>query len=294
MCPRFCSTDRALIKGICLAGERPVVAKVMLHNWEEPFISGSTGSGAIFFSGCNLRCVYCQNAAISHRLKGREMSDEEILDWMFRLKASGAANINLVTAAHFTDQLIPVLKEAKAKGLDLPIVWNSSGYESAETLKKLEGLVDIYLPDFKYLDPDLSARYSGARDYPAAAKAALAEMFRQTGPAVFEEDLLKRGTVVRHLILPGQTEDSEAVLAYLYTTYGDSIWLSIMNQYTPTPNLERYPELSRRLTAEEYDDVVDYALALGISNALLQSEESQSLEFTPDFEILFDGETLCS
>ena len=288
MCPRFCNMDRTLNKGICLAGNAPVIAKVMLHRWEEPFISGDTGSGALFFAGCNLRCVYCQNIDISQTLKGQTMTDEAILRYMFRLKELGAVNINFVTAAHFTDRLIPILVEAKHRGLDLPMVWNSSAYESVATLKKLDGLIDIYLPDFKYLDPWLARHYSGAADYPEIAKDALAEMYRQTGPLLFEDDLLKRGMVVRHLILPGQTEDSQAILAYLYKTYQDNIYLSIMNQYTPAGDLEKYPELNRRLTEAEYEEVVDYALALGITKALVQSPESQSLEFTPDFDILFE------
>lgn len=288
MCPRLCRTDRILTKGLCLAGTTPVVAKVMLHLWEEPFISGDTGSGAIFFAGCNLRCVYCQNMDISQTLKGQAMSPDEILGFMFRLKALGAVNINFVTAAHFTDQLIPIIAQARAQGLDLPIVWNSSGYESVATLKKLDGLVDIYLPDFKYMDPDLSRRYSKAADYSVVAKAALAEMYRQTGPVVFAGDLLQRGMVVRHLILPDQTDDSQAILAYLYSTYHDTIYFSIMNQYTPTDSLAKYPELDRRLTQAEYDEVVDYALAIGITNALIQSSESQSLDYTPDFNTLFE------
>lgn len=291
MCPRQCRTDRTVDKGICLAGEEPLVAKIMLHHWEEPFISGSSGSGAIFFSGCNLRCVFCQNGDISQTLKGQTMGKDELLREIFRLKSLGAVNINFVTAAHFTDQLIPVLAEARARGLDIPTVWNSSGYESVQTLKKLDGLIDIYLPDFKYMDPELARRYSLAPDYPETAKAALAEMYRQTGPLVFNGDLLQRGMVVRHLVLPGQTEDSEAVLGYLHGTYGDSICLSIMNQYTPAGDLAAFPELNRRLSPDEYDSVVDYALALGISCALIQSEESQSPEFTPDFDRLFDEET---
>ena len=288
ICPRLCQADRVLTKGICLAGPEPVVAKVMLHLWEEPFISGDTGSGAIFFSGCNLRCVYCQNVDISQTLKGQVMSFDEILNYMFRLKEQGAVNINFVTGAHFTDQLIPIIAQARAQGLDLPIVWNSSGYESVETLKKLEGLIDIYLPDFKYLDPELARRYSKALDYPEAAKAALAEMYRQTGPVRFSGDLLKRGMVVRHLILPGQVDDSQGILAYLHSTYGDNIYLSIMNQYTPAGDLTHYPELDRNLTPNEYDEVIDYALALGISNALIQSSESQSSLYTPDFNTLFE------
>lgn len=288
ICPRQCSADRTSSFGLCLAGKEPVVSKIMLHQWEEPFLTGPSGSGAIFFSGCALRCVYCQNREISQALKGRTLSAGELVDWMFRLKDLGAANINLVTASHFTAALVPVLRQAKAKGLDLPIVWNSSAYESAATLARLDGLVDIYLPDFKYLDKELARRYSGAADYPETARLALAEMVRQTGPLVFAGDKLLRGTVVRHLVLPGQTADSESILAYLYSTYGDDIFLSIMNQYTPPPGLLAFPELSRRLTRAEYDGVVDYALAVGITNALIQGPESQSVGYKPDFDQFFD------
>ena len=288
-CPRACGTDRSQKPGLCLAGEEPLLPKIMLHQWEEPFLTGEGGSGALFFSGCNLRCVFCQNQTISHELKGRTCSKEELIDIMFRLKERGAVNINLVTAAHFTRQLVPVLREARARGLNLPVVWNSSGYESVESLRLLDGLIDVYLPDFKYMDPALALRYSRAEDYPAAARAAITEMVRQTGPLRFQDDLLMGGTVVRHLVLPGHADDSQSVLAWLATTFGHDIFLSIMNQYTPCGDLSAVPELNRRLTAAEYDEVVDYALALGIENALLQSEESQTLDYTPDFSVSEEG-----
>lgn len=288
LCPRNCGVDRDLVRGICLAPVIPIVAKVMLHLWEEPFLTGGAGSGAIFFSGCNLRCVYCQNKAISHQLMGRPMADEELIAYMFRLKNLGAANINLVTATHFSQPLARVLREARSHGMDLPILWNSSAYESVETLKELDGLVDIYLPDFKYMDPQLARRYSKAGDYPEMARLALAEMVRQTGPLRFSGDQLIRGTVVRHLVLPGQTADSQSVLTYLHETFGDDIFISIMNQYIPTGDLAETPELDRHVTAEEYEEVVDFAIALGIENALVQDADSQTLDFTPDFNVLFE------
>lgn len=288
ICPRCCAADRALTLGVCLAKDGPVVSKIMLHQWEEPFLTGAFGSGTIFFSGCSLRCVYCQNREISQGIKGRTLSQDELLHWMFRLKKLGASNINLVTASHFTPALVPILREARALGLDLPIVWNSSAYESVKTLASLDGLVDIYLPDFKYMDPALARRYSLAGDYPETAKRAVAEMVRQTGPLVFDGDVLVRGTVVRHLILPGHTQDSEDILAYLYTAYGDTIFFSIMNQYTPPPGLDKFPHLARRLTAAEYDEVVDFALSVGIEQALIQGPESQSVEFKPDFDRFFE------
>lgn len=287
-CPRRCGKERTTQLGVCLGGSLPRVAKVMLHPWEEPFLCGDTGAGAIFFSGCNLGCVYCQNWAISQAIAGREMTAEELIAWMFRLKEKGAVNIELVTPTQFSLALIPILKEARAQGLNLPMVWNSSAYESVATLKKLEGLVDIYLPDFKYLDANLAQRWSGARDYPAVARLAVQEMVRQTGPLVFQGDVLHRGTVVRHLVLPGQTADSQSILAWLHQSFGHDIFISIMNQYTPAGDLSRYPELQRRVSAREYDEVVDFALCLGIENALLQGEDSQSLDFTPDFSVLWE------
>lgn len=287
-CPRRCGVLRDVSPGLCLAPETPIVAKIMLHRWEEPFLVGEGGSGAVFFSGCNLRCVYCQNQSISHALFGRPMAAAELVDHLLRLQELGAVNINLVTAAHFTRQLVPVLRTAKARGLTLPILWNSSGYESVESLKWLEGLVDIWLPDFKYMDPVIARRYSGAADYPAVARAAIAEMARQSGPPQFSGDLLQRGTVVRHLVLPGQVGDSQAILAWLHQTFGNDIFLSIMNQYIPGGDLSAAPELDRHVTAAEYDEVVDYALALGIEQAFLQDAASQSLDFTPDFTVLFD------
>lgn len=287
-CPRRCGVFRELSSGLCLAPETPMVAKVMLHRWEEPFLVGAGGSGAIFFSGCNLRCVYCQNQSISHALSGLPMAAPELVEHMLRLQELGAVNINLVTAAHFTRQLVPVLQSAKERGLTLPILWNSSGYESVESLKLLEGLVDIWLPDFKYMDAVTAQRYSGAADYPPVARAAIAEMVRQSGPPRFSGDLLTRGTVVRHLVLPGQVGDSQAILAWLHQTFGNDIFLSIMNQYIPSGDLSCVPELNRHVTAEEYEEVVDYALALGIEQAFLQEASSQSLDFTPDFTVLFD------
>lgn len=291
MCPRACNVDRIHQRGICLAPMTPVVSKIMLHQWEEPFLTGRAGSGAIFFSGCNLRCVYCQNHTISHRLAGREMTSEELIGWMLRLQAMGAANINLVTASHYAEQLAPILRDARAQGLDLPILWNSSAYESVRTLAALEGLVDIYLPDFKYMDPTLARRYSMAEDYPQVARSAIAEMVRQTGPLRFQDDQLVRGTVIRHLVLPGMTEDAQAILAYLHQTYGSDVFLSIMNQYTPAGDLKDYPEIDRHVSANEYEEVVDYAMAVGITQAMIQSDEAQSTAFTPDFTILFEEAT---
>lgn len=294
LCPRACAVDRKKgERGVCGQTEQLKVARAALHYWEEPCISGKSGSGAVFFSGCALHCVYCQNREIANGTVGKEISVERLSEIFFELMEQGANNINLVTPGHFVPQIVIALERAKGQGMNLPVVYNTGSYENVDTLKKLEGLVDIYLPDFKYMSEHLSQRYSHAPDYPAVAKGAIAEMFRQTGAPVFEENkgseeeepLIKRGTIVRHLILPGQTEDSKAILRYLHETYGDGIFISIMNQFTPLSNsLFHYPELNRKLTEEEYDEVVDYAIALGIENGYIQEGGTAEESFIPPFD----------
>lgn len=289
LCPRSCAVDRSMGEtGICGQTENLKVARAALHYWEEPCISGTAGSGTVFFSGCALHCVFCQNAKIANGSAGREISTERLAEIFLELQEQGANNINLVTPGHFAPQIITALKSAKRQGLYLPIVYNTGSYESVDTIQSLEGLVDIYLPDFKYMDRALSARYSHAPDYSEVAKAAIAEMVRQSGEAVFcdgnEDSLMKRGTIVRHLLLPGQTKDSKAVIRYLYETYGDKIYISIMNQFTPLAGLEKYPELNRRVTEEEYEEVVDYAIDLGVENGFIQEGETAKESFIPQFD----------
>lgn len=278
-------------RGICGQTEQLKVARAALHYWEEPCISGKNGSGAVFFSGCALHCVYCQNREIANGTVGKEISVERLSEIFFELMEQGANNINLVTPGHFVPQIVTALERAKGQGMKLPVVYNTSSYEKVDTIKKLEGLVDIYLPDFKYMSETLSKRYSHAPDYGEAAKAAIGEMVRQTGEPVFkegdreEEMLIRRGTIVRHLVLPGQVEDSKAVIRYLYETYGDKIFISIMNQFTPlSSSLLDYPELNRRLTEEEYDEVVDYAIELGVENGYIQEGETAEESFIPAFD----------
>ncbi len=285
LCPRQCNIHRSEAPGYCGAGDNMVVSRAMLHPWEEPFISGQMGSGTIFFSGCSLRCVFCQNHSISHRIQGREVTADELVRIMHHLFLAGAHNINLVTGAHFTDSIIPALVKARAMGVNIPFIWNSSGYESVATLKKLEGLIDVYLPDFKFMNPQYALRYTGAADYPAKAKLALAEMYRQTGPAVFANGLIKTGMVFRHLVLPGLGEDSKDILDYLSSQYKDTIWISLMNQYYPVDLPPGFAEIDRTVTAAEYQDVTDYALFSGIRQALLQTADSQSAAYTPDFKL---------
>ena len=253
--------------------------------WEEPPISGKNGSGTIFFSGCNLRCIYCQNHEIAVSHKGRPVTPEQLLETMFSLKEQGVHNINLVTPSHYVLALIPVLQKAKAADIGIPFVWNASGYEKPETLALLDGLIDIYLPDFKYIRSETAKAYSGAPDYPEIAKAALAEMVRQCGAPVIspETGLMTRGVQVRHLVLPGHAQESRQILWYLYQTYGSSIGYSIMNQYTPMPQMKNHPLLSRRVTEQEYENVVRYAKQIGIENAFTQEGEAASESFIPAF-----------
>ena len=289
LCPRKCLVDRKKgEKGICGQTENLKVARAALHFWEEPCISGDAGSGAVFFSGCPLHCVFCQNENIANGTVGKEISLERLAEIFLELQEKGANNINLVTPGHFVPQITKALDLAKQEGLKLPIVYNTSSYETVETIKRLEGYVDIYLPDFKYMSPVLSKKYSHAPDYAEVAKAAIAEMVRQTGKAVFvngdEDNLILRGTIVRHLTLPGCMEDSMQILKYLHETYGDMIYISIMNQFTPLSNLEKYPELNRRITDEEYETLVDYAIEIGIENGFIQEGNTAEESFIPAFD----------
>ena len=289
LCPRNCSVDRKNgEKGICGQTAELKVARAALHFWEEPCISGTTGSGTVFFSGCSLHCVFCQNEPIANGSVGKVISVERLTEIFIELERQGANNINLVTPGHFIPAIKEALLLAKKRGLTLPVVYNTSSYESVEALRSLEGLVDIYLPDFKYMSSQLSQKYSHAADYAEVAKKAIAEMVRQTGQPVFDEDgedgLIKRGTIVRHLTLPGCMDDSKKILKYLYDTYGDEIYISIMNQFTPLENVKEYPELNWRITEEEYDELIDYAIDLGIEQGFIQEGETAEESFIPDFD----------
>ena len=289
LCPRGCGANRSAGKGFCGESDALRVARASLHMWEEPPISGKNGSGTVFFSGCNLGCIFCQNHEIAHDHKGKEISPEDLAEIFLTLQEKGAANINLVTAVHFIPHVTSALDIAKASGLSIPIVYNSSGYESEETLRKLRGYIDVYLPDYKYRSPVLAERFSKAKNYPEIAERALREMVSQTGSCVFDENgMIKKGVIVRHLVLPGHTDDSMAVLEYLHQTYGDQIYISIMNQYTPVRKYEAYPELSRKLTTYEYGKVVKFAEKIGIQNGFLQSGETAKESFIPSFDIASD------
>lgn len=280
----MCMADREITTGYCGVKNTLRVARAALHFWEEPCISGEEGSGAVFFTGCNLRCVFCQNFQIARAEQGKEITIERLSEIFLELQAQEANNINLVTATHYVPQVILALKSAKKNGLNIPVVYNCGGYESVETLKMLEGLVDIYLPDFKYVDTERAKRYSHAENYPEVAKAALAEMVRQQPEAEFDErDIMKKGVIVRHLMLPGGIKDSKAVVKYLYETYGDQIYISLMNQYTPLPHVEEYPEINRKVKKFEYDRLVDYAISLGVENGFIQEGETAKESFIPAF-----------
>ena len=278
ICPRECNADRENGRlGFCLCDDKIKVAKVMLHHWEEPVISGKNGSGAIFFSGCPLKCVFCQNQDISQRTKGESVSENELSDIMLDLQEKGAHNINLVTPTHFVPQIIKSLDIAKPK-LKIPVVYNTSGYEKVETLRMLDGYVDIYLPDFKYYSSELSSKYSKAPDYFEVASKALLEMYRQVGKVVLDENgIMQKGMIVRHLVLPACRKDS------IRDEFPeDGVLFSLMSQYTPDFAPVAYPELSRRITTFEYNSVLDKALELGF-DGFFQEKDSATKIYTPEF-----------
>ncbi len=285
LCPRECHIDRTSgRKGYCRETDELVVARAALHMWEEPCISGDEGSGTVFFSGCAMGCVYCQNHNIAKGLAGKNITIERLSDIFLELQKKGANNINLVTPSHYVLQIREAIICSREKGLTLPVVYNCSGYEKAETLRLLEGYVDIYLPDMKYMDQIPARKYSNCPDYFTFASEALKEMVRQTGPPEFDQrGLMKKGVIVRHLTLPGYLEDSKNIIKYLYETFGDTIYISIMNQFTPISTLTDYSELYRRITEEEYDELVDYAICLGVENGFIQEGETASESFIPEF-----------
>jgi len=285
LCPRECHVDRtAGKKGYCRATDELIVARAALHMWEEPCISGKEGSGTVFFSGCALRCVYCQNSKIAKGLAGKTITIERLAEIFLELQDKGANNINLVTPSHYAPHIIEALKISRKQGLSLPVVYNCSGYEKVETLKLLEGYIDIYLPDFKYISAEPAEKYSNCKNYFRIAAEAIKEMVRQVKEARFDErGIMQKGVIVRHLILPGYLEDSKKIIKYLYETYGDRIFISIMNQYTPITKNMVYPELNRKITEEEYEKLVDYAIEIGVENGFIQEGDTALESFIPEF-----------
>ena len=286
LCPRKCGINRSTGQtGVCGVSSEIKVARAALHYWEEPCISGKKGSGAVFFSGCSLHCVFCQNREISDGKAGKLISKERLSDIFMELAGKGANNINLVTPGQYIPDIVWAVNDAKSRGMKLPIIYNTSGYENVTELKLLEGIVDVYLPDFKYMDSTLSARYSRAKDYPSVAKQALSEMVRQQPDVVIDDatGLIQKGVIVRQLLLPGHVNDAKAVLKYLYDTYHDHVYISMMSQFTPIA-LKDYPEINRTVTRREYERLVDYALKIGITNAFIQEGDVAKDSFIPAFD----------
>lgn len=286
LCPRKCGINRSTGQtGVCGVSSEIKVARAALHYWEEPCISGKKGSGAVFFSGCSLHCVFCQNREISDGKAGKVISKERLSDIFMELADKGANNINLVTPGQYIPDIVWVVNDAKSRGMKLPIIYNTSGYENVTELKLLEGIVDVYLPDFKYMDSTLSAMYSRAKDYPSVAKQALSEMVRQQPDVVIDDatGLIQKGVIVRQLLLPGHVNDAKAVLKYLYDTYHDHVYISMMSQFTPIA-LKDYPEINRTVTRREYERLVDYALEIGITNAFIQEGDVAKDSFIPAFD----------
>lgn len=286
LCPRKCGTNRRTGQtGVCGVSSEIKVARAALHYWEEPCISGKRGSGAVFFSGCSLHCVFCQNREISDGKEGKVISKERLSDIFMELAGKGANNINLVTPGQYIPDIVWAVNNAKSRGMKLPIIYNTSGYENVTELKLLEGIVDVYLPDFKYMDSTLSAMYSRAKDYPSVAKQALSEMVRQQPDVVIDDatGLIQKGVIVRQLLLPGHVNDAKAVLKYLYDTYHDHVYISMMSQFTPIA-LKDYPEINRTVTRSEYERLVDYALEIGITNAFIQEGDVAKDSFIPAFD----------
>lgn len=286
LCPRKCGINRSTGQtGVCGVSSEIKVARAALHYWEEPCISGKKGSGAVFFSGCSLHCVFCQNREISDGKEGKVISKERLSDIFIELVDKGANNINLVTPGQYIPDIVWAVNDAKSRGMKLPIIYNTSGYENVTELKLLEGIVDVYLPDFKYMDSTLLARYSRAKDYPSVAKQALSEMVRQQPDVVIDDatGLIQKGVIVRQLLLPGHVNDAKAVLKYLYDTYHDHVYISMMSQFTPIA-LKAYPEINRTVTRREYERLVDYALKIGITNAFIQEGDVAKDSFIPAFD----------
>ena len=320
LCGRRCGINRTLRAGRCGMTERVYAARAALHMWEEPCISGKEGSGTVFFTGCPLGCVFCQNreialgrrrtsqrgmaSAFGVRVSGESVfeasenigsydetigvpvTEEQLAETFLDLEGQCANNINLVTPTHFVPQIIRAVRIARARGLAIPIVYNTGSYETEETVRSLEGTVDVFLPDLKFMDPEISDRYAKAPDYFEVAERAIRGMVEIAGqPAFDDRGMMKRGVIVRHMVLPGHTKDSKRIIGYLHETYGEKIYVSIMNQYTPMPGIgDGFPELARRVTKREYGRVVDYAIELGMENVFIQEGPTAAESFIPEFD----------
>lgn len=287
LCPRKCGVDRTKNTGVCGMTDKVALARAALHFWEEPCISGERGSATVFFSGCAMRCVYCQNRNIATGEVAKEIDGKRLAEIYFELRDKGAHNINLVTASHFLPHIIESITEAKKQGIDIPFVYNSSGYERVESLKRLDGLIDIYLPDYKYALSKDAKRYSACPDYPDTAIKAIDEMYRQQSECIIEDGIMRKGVIIRHMMLPGKIIESKIALKRLWDRYGDKVYYSLMSQYTPLPHVADYPEINRKVTEAEYQSLVNYASELGIEKAFIQTGEAASESFIPAFD--FEG-----
>lgn len=287
ICPRNCRIDRTNGQiGYCQSGHEIKAALASVHMWEEPPISGSCGSGTIFFSGCNLRCVFCQNYTISSENSGKTISTERLSEIMLEQQARGVHNINLVTATHFIPSIIKAVQKAKNNGLKIPIVYNTGGYEKVESIKMLEGTVDIYLPDIKYFSSELSLKYSGASDYFSYASEAVLEMYRQTGNNIYDDNgIMKSGVIIRHMIMPSHKEDSYKVLDWIRDNIGTEACVSLLSQYTPAYNAEKYKEINRKLMSLEYTRVIEHFFDIGLKNGFMQEKSSAESKYTPIFDL---------
>ena len=285
LCPRSCKVNRNLGAGICCVSSEIKVARAALHYWEEPCISGTNGSGAVFFSGCPLHCVFCQNEAISWGRQGTNITEDRLADIFIELQEQGASNINLVTGTHYAPGIRAAVSLARDRGLVIPTIYNCGGYESLDSVRQLKDTIDVYLPDFKYWDAETAMKYSHTPNYVEVAQQSIAEMVRQKPSVKFDENgLVKEGVIVRVLLLPGHVNDAKNIVDYLYYTYKDSIYISLMSQFTPTDKLKDVPELNRRVTKREYNSLVDFALNIGVTNAFIQDRHVASESFIPEFD----------
>ncbi len=286
-CPRNCNIDRNTKTGFCGVPGQLKVARAFLHMWEEPCISGTNGSGTIFFSGCNLKCIYCQNYHISQDNFGKIITIERLKEIFIELQQKGAHNINLVNPSHYTQPIRQAVAELKSEDkLKIPVVYNSNGYETADTLKTMEGLVNVYLPDIKYFSEETSLQYSKAKDYPEVSRRAVLEMYRQVGSPVLDDaGIIRKGLIIRHLILPGHTKESINVLNWISDNLPKSVYVSLMSQYTPFYRAEKHAEINRPITRREYEKVVDHLYKLGLEEGYVQERQSADTQYIPDFNL---------
>lgn len=284
LCPRNCLVNRYQKSGFCGADNKVRVAYYNLHPWEEPVLSGKKGSGTVFFSYCNLKCIFCQNKMISEGGYGKDISINRLQEIYLELQRMGACNINLVTPTHYVPQIVLSLHKIKGKQLKIPIVYNTSSYENVSTIESLKDIVDVYLADFKYYDDGLGKKYSQCNDYFEQASKAVSEMFSQVGSFLIENGILIKGVVIRILLLPGHSEDTKQIISYLYKKYGNEIIFSIMSQYTPVTYCSKYPNLNQLVSENEYNDVINYACDLGITNAFIQDGSAAQESFIPNFD----------